>query len=149
MVIKRDLGEDNPVTEDGPVICASPTPSHKPSFFASEEMLSVDRGPKTENVQSVAPNPPRQRRRLSVPSFYSGSDSDISEVFNGNSRYETDPGRVSADLNWPTPKSVKQVQRFLGFADFYQRFIRNYSSVVAPITALTKKTAPPPFTWNS
>ena len=40
------------------------------------------------------------------------------------------------------------MQRFLGFANFYRRFIRNFSSVIAPITALTKKTVPSPFKWT-
>ena len=64
-------------------------------------------------------------------------------VSEGNIRM--DPGKVSVVLNWPTPNSVKQVQRFLGFANFYRRFVHNYSVVVAPITTLTKKTAPTPF----
>ncbi|KAJ8359222.1 hypothetical protein SKAU_G00157470 [Synaphobranchus kaupii] len=59
-----------------------------------------------------------------------------------------DPEKISAVKNWPTPNSVKQVQRFLGFANFYRRFIRNFSMVAAPITALTKKTSPISFQWN-
>ncbi len=46
--------------------------------------------------------------------------------------------KVEAVLNWPIPTIVKEVQRFIGFANFYRRFIKNYSSVVAPLTALTK-----------
>ena len=49
-----------------------------------------------------------------------------------------DPTKVQAVLNWAPPASLKQVQQFLGFANFYRRFIRNFSSVVAPLTALTK-----------
>ena len=48
-----------------------------------------------------------------------------------------DPGKVRAVTEWPTPSSRRQLQQFLGFANFYRRFIRNYSSVVAPLTALT------------
>lgn len=57
-----------------------------------------------------------------------------------------DPAKVSTILNWPVPYSRKQLQWFLGFANFYRRFIRSYSSVVAPVTALTsiKK----PFSWS-
>ncbi len=46
--------------------------------------------------------------------------------------------KVSAITNWPQPKTLKQVQRFLGFAKFYRRFIHNFSTIAAPISALTK-----------
>lgn len=51
---------------------------------------------------------------------------------------EMDPSKIKAVLNWPIPTTVKEVQRFVGFANFYRKFIRNFSSVVAPLTALTK-----------
>ena len=50
-----------------------------------------------------------------------------------------DPEKVSAILDWPTPKSVKDVQSFLGFSKFYWKFINNYSSIATPLTTLTRK----------
>ena len=38
---------------------------------------------------------------------------------------------------WPTPSNVKQIQSFIGFANFYCRFIVNFSEMVAPLTRLT------------
>ena len=35
-----------------------------------------------------------------------------------------DPAKVSAILDWPTPKSVKEVRSYLGFANFYRKFIK-------------------------
>ncbi|KAI2665727.1 Transposon Tf2-9 polyprotein [Labeo rohita] len=55
---------------------------------------------------------------------------------------QMDPSKVRAVLDWPQPNSVKQVQRFLGFANFYRRFIRDFSSVAEPIIALTKEFQP-------
>lgn len=48
-----------------------------------------------------------------------------------------DPAKVRAITEWPTPDSRVSLQRFLGFANFYLRFILNFSQVVAPLTALT------------
>lgn len=58
-----------------------------------------------------------------------------------------DPRKVSAVVDWPTPKSVKDIQSFLGFANFYRRFIRDFATKANPLTKLTKKDTP--FTWNT
>ena len=50
---------------------------------------------------------------------------------------EMDPAKVSAVAEWPSPPTRKRLQQFLGFANFYRRFIRGYSQVAAPLTALT------------
>uniref|UniRef100_A0AAR2IV05 Reverse transcriptase n=1 Tax=Pygocentrus nattereri TaxID=42514 RepID=A0AAR2IV05_PYGNA len=55
--------------------------------------------------------------------------------------------KVSAVTNWPKPGSVKELQRFLGFANFYRRFIRNFSSTAAPLTALLKG-SPKKLSWS-
>ena len=63
-----------------------------------------------------------------------------------------DPSRVEAIREWPVPKSFRDIQVFLGFANFYRGFISRYSRVVAPITNLLvgmvkgKKTGP--FEWT-
>jgi len=46
--------------------------------------------------------------------------------------FRADPGKIQAVVEWPTPTSLKQLQRFLGFANFYRRFIRHYSRIAAP-----------------
>ncbi|KAL0147091.1 hypothetical protein M9458_057615 [Cirrhinus mrigala] len=48
-----------------------------------------------------------------------------------------DLAKVEAVADWPTPDSRRAVQRFLGFANFYRRFIRNFSQVALPLTGLT------------
>jgi len=48
------------------------------------------------------------------------------------------PEKVEAVLRWETPKSLTDTQSFLGFANFYQRFIQDYSRVARPLTELTK-----------
>jgi hypothetical protein len=46
--------------------------------------------------------------------------------------------RVAAIAEWPTPKTFREVQVFLGFANFYRRFIENYSRIVGSLTGLMK-----------
>jgi len=50
-----------------------------------------------------------------------------------------DPKKIEAVQDWKIPKTVKDVQAFLGFANFYRKFIRNYSKVTTPLSELTKK----------
>ncbi|KAK3541648.1 hypothetical protein QTP86_033849 [Hemibagrus guttatus] len=51
---------------------------------------------------------------------------------------EMDTNKVRAVSEWPAPATIKELQRFLGFANFYRRFIRSYSSVAAPLTSLLR-----------
>jgi hypothetical protein len=52
---------------------------------------------------------------------------------------EMDPAKVDTITKWQTPSSVNDVQTFLGFANFYRRFIGAFSKLVTPLTQLTKK----------
>ena len=49
-------------------------------------------------------------------------------------------------MDWQTPQSVRDVQCFLGFANFYRKFIKDYSKMVLPLTQLTQKNRP--FVWS-
>ena len=52
-----------------------------------------------------------------------------------------DPVKVSGVTEWPAPSTIKDVQSFLGFTNFYRRFIHRYADIAAPLNALTKKSA--------
>ncbi|KAL5590159.1 uncharacterized protein BROUX77_007036 [Berkeleyomyces rouxiae] len=58
-----------------------------------------------------------------------------------------DPAKVAAVREWEAPRTVKGVQSFLGFANFYRRFIRDFSRICTPLFELTKKTQS--FVWSS
>src|SRR5258705_6326583 len=49
-----------------------------------------------------------------------------------------DPAKVEAIVSWESPRNLYDVRAFLGFTNFYRRFIVGYSQVVAPMVALTK-----------
>ncbi|KAL5538597.1 hypothetical protein UlMin_045205 [Ulmus minor] len=50
-----------------------------------------------------------------------------------------DPTKIEAVSRWPTPTSVTEIRSFLGLAGYYKRFVEGFSSLAAPLTALTKK----------
>ena len=59
-----------------------------------------------------------------------------------------DPERIATITDWPTPNSIHDIQVFLGFCNFYRRFVVGYSRVVLAITTLLRKTTVA-FRWTS
>ena len=57
-----------------------------------------------------------------------------------------DPAKVEAIKSWPSPQNMHDVQVFLGFANFYRRFIHKYSALTQPWTKLLRKNQP--FAWT-
>ncbi|KAF4311030.1 hypothetical protein GTA08_BOTSDO13446 [Botryosphaeria dothidea] len=57
-----------------------------------------------------------------------------------------DPEKIKAIQEWKAPTTAKGVLGFLGFANFYRRFIKGFSNLVAPLVLLTRKNVP--FQWN-
>jgi hypothetical protein len=58
--------------------------------------------------------------------------------------FSLDKLKIQAVQEWPMPTTVKQVQLFLGFANFVQRFVANFSQIVHPLHNLVKKE----FKWQ-
>jgi hypothetical protein len=50
-----------------------------------------------------------------------------------------DPAKVQGVLDWPTPRTLRVLRGFLGLAGYYRKFIRDFSAIAAPLTALLKK----------
>ena len=57
-----------------------------------------------------------------------------------------DEEKVKAIQDWPTPKSVSEVSSFHGLASFYRRFVKDFSTITAPLTEIVKKSIG--FKWN-
>ncbi len=57
-----------------------------------------------------------------------------------------DPSKVDTIKNWPLPRGVKDVQSFLGLANYYRRFVLRFSEIAAPLSRLTRKNIP--FKWD-
>jgi transposase InsO family protein len=66
---------------------------------------------------------------------------------------EMDPRKVDAITSWPTPSTYAELQTFLGFCNFYRRFIESYSKIVAPLTGMLKGSVngkkEGPFVWGA
>jgi hypothetical protein len=52
-----------------------------------------------------------------------------------------DPSKVKAVLEWKSPRSVTQIRSFLRLAEYYRRFIPNFSKIAKPMTKLLEKDA--------
>ena len=65
----------------------------------------------------------------------------------GANGIQVDEEKVQAIKSWPTTKNASKVRRFHGLARFYSRFVRNFSTIAAPLNELVKKNII--FNWGS
>ena len=63
----------------------------------------------------------------------------------GHGKVRMDPIKVDMVRNWKEPRTKKELQMFLGYANLYQRFIKGFSGVVKPLTKLTGNE---PWKWG-
>jgi len=47
--------------------------------------------------------------------------------------------KVEGVLNWPVPRNVKEVQKFLGLTNYYRRFIKDFARIAVPLHMLVRK----------
>ena len=56
------------------------------------------------------------------------------------------PAKIQCVQDWPVPQNVKDVQSFLGLANYYRRFVKDFAKIGTPLTQLTRKDVP--FVWS-
>ena len=54
--------------------------------------------------------------------------------------------KVEAIVDWLRPTNITKVRSFMGLADYYRRFVKDFSRIATPLTQLTRKNTP--FEWN-
>ena len=57
------------------------------------------------------------------------------------------PSNISKIMEWPAPKSVKEIRQFIAMGSYYRKFVKNFAKIVRPMVDLTKKDKP--FIWTS
>ena len=60
-------------------------------------------------------------------------------VVMGQGKIEMEENKVVGVLNWPTPKMVRDVRKFLGLANYYRRFVKDFAKLARPLNNLTRK----------
>ena len=103
---------------------------------------------KEEHIEHVKEVLSRLRKascycQLEKCTFFASEVEYLGVIANGEG-VRADPAKISKAVDWATPRSVKGVQEFLGFVNFYRRFINNFSKLAHPLYQLLRKETP----WN-
>ena len=60
-------------------------------------------------------------------------------VVMGEGKVEMEEDKVEGVLKWPTPQCVRDIRKFLGLANYYRRFVKNFAKVALLMNQLTRK----------
>jgi len=57
----------------------------------------------------------------------------------GQEKIEMEEDKVAGVLNWPVPKTVRDIRKFLGLANYYRQFVKDFAKLAWPLNNLTRK----------
>jgi len=57
----------------------------------------------------------------------------------GQGKIKIEEDKVAGVLNWPVPKMVRDIRKFLGLANYYRRFVKDFAKLARPLNNLTRK----------
>ena len=61
------------------------------------------------------------------------------EVMIGEDGVRMEKEKVQGVIEWPVPKSMKDMQKFLGLANYYRRFVKDFAKIARPLYEMTRK----------
>ncbi|CUA71329.1 Transposon Tf2-1 polyprotein [Rhizoctonia solani] len=79
--------------------------------------------------------------------FFFKSEVEYLGVIANGEGVRANPDKITKAVDWATPRSVKGVQEFLGFINFYWRFIKDFNKLAVPLYRLINKNVP--WTWGT
>jgi len=60
-------------------------------------------------------------------------------VIMGQGKIKIEEDKVAGVLNWPIPKMVRDIRKFLGLANYYRQFIKDFTKIAQPLNSLIRK----------
>ncbi|KAI1004395.1 hypothetical protein K3495_g3815 [Podosphaera aphanis] len=102
-----------------------------------------------EHVRKVLQRLPESRLQIDIDKceFETTTTKYLRFIIEAGHELRMDPEKIKAIKNWEAPTSIKGVRGFLGFANFYRKFIHNLVDLARPLTDLTRKDCK--FQWSS
>ena len=95
------------------------------------------------HVRTVLQNLRKEHLYANMEKFLFGVDKLVFLGFVVSSKgVHVDESNINAIKTWPQPTNLQQVRSFLGLAGFYRCFVKDFSTIAAPLLALSKKNAP-------
>jgi hypothetical protein len=86
---------------------------------------------------------PKEQQLYAKPSkcFFRVKEVEYLGLIVSHEGVKVDPNNIKSMMDWPIPKTLKNLRGFLGLTGYYRKFVRNYGRIVAHLSTLTKKDA--------
>ncbi|KAK1424442.1 hypothetical protein QVD17_19772 [Tagetes erecta] len=110
-------------------------------------VYSRDQNDHTEHLKKVLETLRQEKlyAKFSKCDFWKREVQFLGHVIN-ETGVQVDPTKIEAIMKWEVPKTPTEIRSFLGLAGYYRRFIKDFSKIATPMTALTRKKAE--FKWG-